>query len=366
MSDCLEKLRKRIDRIDEGVVELLSERMECAAEISRFKNKVRDESRELEVLERIQRISRGRIDSKHVDAVYRRIIKASVDLQTKLVSSEKVEVTADQAGTFFAGERIVILGAGKMGSWLALELSKVCPVGIYDVVQERAKSTQPVEALEELEDVKCFCPSILVNAVSLEKTREAFETVLPFISSDCVLVDIMSIKGTIQEFYSMVEQPFVSIHPMFGPRFTDMADLTLENAIIVSESHPPTSLLFKEFFEKLGITVHTLPMDSHDREMANSLTLPFAASIVFSASAEPGGIPGTTFTRHNLMARRLFMEDNYLLAEVMFNPDSKPALEKICSSLEYMKHIALAKDYNLAEEFISELRKKVGETNDRA
>ena len=365
MNDCLEKLRERIDRIDEGIIELLADRMECAGEISRYKSKVRDESRELEVLERIQKIASGRIDSSHVDAVYRRIIKASVDLQTKLVSGKVSESVQEIDTSSFTGERVAVIGAGKMGSWFASALSTFCTVSIFDIVPENMKNIPCIESLEALDCLRFFNPTILVNAVNLERTREVFDEALPFISENCVLVDIMSIKGRIRDYYSSLEQPFVSIHPMFGPRFADMADLILENAIIVEESHPATSLLFKEFFKKLGITVHTLPMDSHDREMANSLTLPFAASIVFSATAEKDGIPGTTFTRHNLMARRLFMEDDYLLSEVLFNPDSMPAIEKICSSLEYMKHVIRAKDYKLAGEYISDLREKVGEINDR-
>ena len=363
-SNNLMRIRERIDRIDKGIVELLGERMECSAEVARYKKRVRDESRELEVLERIQRMARGRINSSHVDAVYRRIIKASVDLQMNQASSSTVSNESASTTEIFSSARIVVAGAGSMGTWLASQLSSHCSVALFDSVREKALNVENVEHLNNLADIAGFNPTILVNAVSLENTQKFYRSILPHVSKECVLVDIMSIKGSIREFYKAVEQPFVSLHPMFGPRFTDMADLSLENAIIIQESHPPVADVFKQFLEKQGITVYTLSFDEHDRDMARALTLPFAASIVFSACAEPGSIPGTTFTRHNLLARRLFMEDDYLLSEVLFNPCSKPVLEKICQSLEYLKHVILARDYSLAAEYISELRKKVN--NDRA
>lgn len=363
MSPCLNKLRERIDRIDEGLVELLAERMECAEEVIRYKKSVRDEARELEVLERIQRISRGRISRTHAESVFRKIIQASVELQRELLGGEKQDsIEPDTA--LFSSHRIAVAGTGGMGSWLANSLSPYCPVAVYDTIPERMKRITGVEHLGSISELEAFNPTLFANAVNLESTEEVFREAVPFLSDSCVLLDIMSVKGTVRNFYREIGRPFVSIHPMFGPVYSNMADLSLENAVIISESDRETSVLVEKFLKGMGVTVHFLPFEDHDREMAKSLTLPFAASIVFAASLHHGGVPGTTFTRHKLMARRLFMESDYLLTEVLFNSHSRAALNTICTSLEYLKHIIDRRDYHVAGEYLGVLRKKVN--NDRA
>ena len=100
--------------------------------------------------------------------------------------------------------------------------------------------------------------------------------------------------------------------------------------------------------------------DDHDELMSYSLTLPFASSIVFSACVTTHAVPGTTFSRHKRIAQRLLKEDNYLLADVLFNPHSIKQLEIICSRLELLKHIIKARDYEEAQKFFNKLRKNLG------
>jgi prephenate dehydrogenase len=364
MPGCLKDLRERIDRIDEGLVELLAERMECAGEVIRYKNSVRDEARELEVLERIQRIACGRIDKSDVDSVFRRIIRASIEHQMEIVQGEKKSSEFSAEEPAFGNQVVAVIGTGSMGSWLASVLASQCPVAIYDSDTRRMLKVGGVRNLSAVEDLREFDPTILINAVSLEGTEEVFKDVVPHVKQGCILVDIMSVKGNIKHYYRCCGRPFVSVHPMFGPAHANMVDLNLENAVIISESDTDASVLMERFFRDLGINVHYLTFREHDEEMARSLTLPFVASIVFAASLEPGGVPGTTFTRHKLMARRLFMENDYLLAEILFNNHSSQIIGNICMNLEYLKHIMYGREYELAIEYFEKLRRKVND--DRA
>jgi len=259
----------------------------------------------------------------------------------------------------FHRHRVVIAGTGNMGSWLAETISRHCPVAVFDTNAARMAAVTGVQHLDELEEIRSFKPTMLVNAVALRETESVYRSILPLVDRECILVDIMSVKGTIPDFYRKAGNPFVSIHPMFGPGHADMADLSLENAVIISESSESAAELWDGFLRSQGIMVHSLPFAEHDAGMALSLTLPFAASMVFAASLLPGAVPGTTFTRHKLLARRLFMEDDFLLAEVLFNPRSREMLNRVCSSLEYLKHVIEAGDCDLAGEFFAELRKKV-------
>jgi len=93
--------------------------------------------------------------------------------------------------------------------------------------------------------------------------------------------------------------------------------------------------------------------------MSYSLTLPFASSITFAACLTTKVVPGTTFAHHKEIARKVLEEDDFLLAEVLFNPHSIRQLEKICSKLEFLKHIIKARDYEEAEKFLARLRKNL-------
>ena len=74
----LDELRQRIDEIDEQLVQLLSARAECALAIGHEKRsaglEVYQPSREMEVLEHVQRINLGPLDDGAVKRLFERII----------------------------------------------------------------------------------------------------------------------------------------------------------------------------------------------------------------------------------------------------------------------------------------------------
>jgi prephenate dehydrogenase len=146
---------------------------------------------------------------------------------------------------------------------------------------------------------------------------------------------------------------------MFGPRFADLQQLSDENAVIISESDERGKAFFREFFAAFNLDVFEYSFSRHDQLMGVSLTLPFSASIAFAACAADETVPGTTYAGHKEVARKLFQEDDYLLAEVLFNPTSLKQLERITHALEFLKHVIRAKDYEEAETFFNKLRKNL-------
>ncbi len=95
--------------------------------------------------------------------------------------------------------------------------------------------------------------------------------------------------------------------------------------------------------------------------MAYSLAIPFVSSMIFAACVDMKTVPGTTFKRQLMIARRLLSEDDHLLAEVLFNPESLKELGKLTSRLELLKHIMQDRDYDEASEFFHRLRKNIGD-----
>ncbi|RLE22941.1 MAG: prephenate dehydrogenase/arogenate dehydrogenase family protein, partial [Acidobacteria bacterium] len=114
------------------------------------------------------------------------------------------------------------------------------------------------------------------------------------------------------------------------------------------------------FFAEKGLTIFDYSFDEHDRMMAYSLTLPFVSTMVFAASMDKNAVPGTTFKKHREIAEGLLSEDNYLLAEILFNPHSMEQLEKVINRMEFMRHVILGRDYEEAVTFFNKLSYNVG------
>jgi chorismate mutase len=74
----LDELRRRIDALDEQLVNLLSARAACALEIGHVKKtaglELYQPTRETEVLEHVQRINPGPLDDSAIKRLFERII----------------------------------------------------------------------------------------------------------------------------------------------------------------------------------------------------------------------------------------------------------------------------------------------------
>jgi prephenate dehydrogenase len=257
--------------------------------------------------------------------------------------------------------KIAILGVGHMGSWLARRLSPDHEVVVYDKNRDKSPSLANVGSLGRLQELKHFQPELLINAVSLQHTVEAFVEAAHYLTTNCMIADVASIKGDIAAYYRQTDHRFVSVHPMFGPTFADMERLRQENAVVITESCSEGREFFEMLFGGLGLRIFRYSFEEHDRMMAYSLTIPFASSMMFALCVDAKTVPGTTFTRHMEIARHLLTEDDHLLAEILFNPYSVAELHRMASGLEFLKHIINARDYEEVKALCDRLRKKIGE-----
>ena len=252
--------------------------------------------------------------------------------------------------------RILVLGAGHMGAWLVEELCLDHEVAVYDLDRRKLKYFFNVTRFLEPSEAEGFKPELVINAVSIANIHEAFEDFLPYLPEECILSDIASVKTGINELYKTLGKKFVSTHPMFGPTFANIRDLSNENAIIIKESDEEAKSFFHDFYGGLKLNVHEYTFEEHDQTIAYSLSIPFASSMVFAASMKKQKAPGTTFRRHLDIARGLFSEDDHLLAEIMFNPYTIKQIEEINSRLAYLTHIIKGRDYEEMQKFLNNLR----------
>lgn len=104
--------------------------------------------------------------------------------------------------------KILILGAGKMGSFFSDVLSFEHEVAIYDTDPQRLRFTFNTQRMTTMEEIEAFKPELLINAATVKYTIPAFESVLPHIPESCIISDIASVKTGLPEFYKKAKRSF--------------------------------------------------------------------------------------------------------------------------------------------------------------
>lgn len=247
-----------------------------------------------------------------------------------------------------------------MGTFFADVLSSQHEVAILDSESSRLRFTYNCIRMIRPEEILEFNPELLINAVTLKYTIPAFQQILPYISENCIISDIASVKTGLEDFYKEVKRPFVSTHPMFGPTFANLGNLSSENAIIISESDHLGKVFFRDLYNSLKLNIFEYSFEEHDEVVAYSLSIPFASTLVFASVMKPQDAPGTTFKKHMNIARGLMSEDDYLLSEILFNPHTPSQLSKIRKELASLLTIIENKDNDSMKIFLKGIREKVG------
>jgi len=255
--------------------------------------------------------------------------------------------------------RIFILGSGKMGRWLAEELCHDHEVAIYDRDIRKLKHFFNLTRFSKLPELKAFDPELVINCVSLNHTIQAFEEIRDLISKETILSDISSVKYGIEDYYKRSGHRFVSTHPMFGPTFANINDLSSENAVIISESDQEGKRFFRQFYGNLNLNLFEYSFDEHDRTMAYSLATPFVSTLVFGGCMKKEAVPGTTFKKHMNIAKNLMNEDDYLLSEILFNPYTIKQIEKINTQLSELTEIIKERDFSKMKHYLDKVRKNI-------
>jgi prephenate dehydrogenase len=256
-------------------------------------------------------------------------------------------------------KKIVVLGAGKMGSWLVESLCLDYDVGVFDLDKTRLKYFFNSHRFLSIDEIRDFQPDLLINAVSLNNTIKVFKEIDPYLTKDCIISDITSVKYGLQEYYTKSGRRFVSTHPMFGPTFANIKDLSNENAIIITESDQEGIEFFRSFYSSLKLNIYEYNFSDHDETIAYSLSVPFSSSLVFAACMKTQEAPGTTFRKHLDVARGVLSEDDYLLSEILFNPFTIDQVVKIRTQLASLIKIVEKRDFVALKDFFDELRENI-------
>lgn len=255
--------------------------------------------------------------------------------------------------------RILILGAGKMGSFFTDVLSFDHEVAVFDVKPERLRFMYNCLRFTTLEEIEAFQPELLINAATVKYTLDVFRQVLPYLPKDCIISDIASVKTGLKEFYDESGFRYVSTHPMFGPTFANLDQLSTENAIIIKEGDHLGKIFFKDLYQRLSLNIFEYTFEEHDETVAYSLSIPFVSTFVFAAVMKHQDAPGTTFKRHMAIAKGVLNEDDFLLQEILFNPRTPAQVENIRTELNELLDIISKKDTEGMHAYLSKIRQKI-------
>ena len=246
-----------------------------------------------------------------------------------------------------------------MGTFFTDVLSFQHETAVFDTDERKLRFVYNTYRFTTVDEIRDFDPDLVINAVTLKYTLDAFNTVLPVLRKDCIISDIASVKTGLKEFYEQCGLPYVSTHPMFGPTFARLDNLSHENAIIIKEGDHLGRIFFKDLYQTLGLRIFEYTFDEHDKTVAYSLSIPFVSTFVFSAVMKHQDAPGTTFKRHLRIAKGVLNEDDYLLQEILFNPYTHDQVDQIRAELKDLLAIIDNKDADGMKAYLSKIRANV-------
>jgi len=255
--------------------------------------------------------------------------------------------------------KILVIGAGNMGAWFVESLCLEHNVAVYDTDRSKLRYFFNSHRYVSFEQIEAFAPELVINAVSLQHTVAAFNDVLPYLPEDCIISDITSVKNNLHDYYKTADRRFVSTHPMFGPTFASLKELSSQSAVIITESDSEGKQFFRNFYASLNINIFDYSFEQHDKTMAYSLSIPFTSTMVFAACMKHQETPGTTFKKHLDIANGLLSENDYLLSEILLNPHTLPQIEQISEKLSNLIDMVKQKDTQSLHEFVADLRKNI-------
>ena len=255
--------------------------------------------------------------------------------------------------------KILILGAGKMGSFFTDLLSFEHEVAVYDIDARKLRFMYNAQRFTQIDEIDAFQPELVINAVSLKYTLQVFDQVIPHLPSTCILSDISSVKTGFKTYYEKTGMRYVSTHPMFGPTVANLGKLSTENAIIINEGDFMARCFFKELYSRLELHICEYTFDEHDRTVAYSLSIPFISTFAFAAVMKHQDAPGTTFKRHMKIAQGVLSEDDTLLREILFNPYTKDQVEQIRAEMKEIIAIIDTKDEDRMQQFLTKIRANI-------
>ncbi len=264
--DDVDRIRDRIDELDQEIVRLLKNRYENARLLGRIKQRrgleYRDPGREKVILRKMERAATSLdIDPKFIGPIFEQIFALSVEAQHD--HPEKSGKKLDQTRILIVG------GTGGMGRFFArfasLQGAKVRLAGRE--INKTRTAAKEIE-VEPGTILDAASSDIVILAVPMEETVRVATETASLMTNDSLLADLSSVKTGISD--RIAEKipkglEYVSLHPLFGPSIDHLHDQTI---IAVSYNAGQKWSKLARALHGGGAKVQTMSATQHDRTMA--------------------------------------------------------------------------------------------------
>ncbi|MHB1908031.1 MAG: prephenate dehydrogenase/arogenate dehydrogenase family protein [Nitrososphaerales archaeon] len=271
--------------ITKSILSLVKTRQDLARNIGKIKESMGTPIENVEVEEKLRQHVRSHsslvgLEDKLALALTDVLIESSKEVQREQIFYRKIASFLRKRKI----ERILIVGAGRMGGWFA---SYFRSVGLEVILFDKDENIARKRAQElyckhgtSIESTANESDLIIVAVPISETNREVsrLEKVLGN-SSPQAIIEVSSIKQPIRN-YKKVAVPIVSIHPLFGAS----SEHYEPNTVVLIQDNKRKSN--RDFELASGIFPHfkILQMSSkeHDKQMAFMLSLPHILALSFA------------------------------------------------------------------------------------
>jgi len=331
----LDEVRSRIRQLDGELISLAAERVHLVRRVGEIKRaaglRLIDYAQERRVLDAAAAaaVERG-LAPEVAEDLMARLIRAAVTVQE--------EENLLHAATGEGRRAVVVGGAGRMGRWMVRFLeAQGWSTAELDPAASEEENQRSREWLTDADLVVCSTPP--------EATRRLYGRWCDGAEGDRphgVLVDLASIKTPLIEPIRALRRAgcrVASIHPMFGP---DTPLLRNKEVVICDTGDAEASALVEALFQPTTAILVHLPLDEHDRVMADVLSLAHATVIAFTLA-----LPAETPAVHSNTYRALLdlavnavdqNPDVYFQIQAL-NPHSLPAIDRLRAGIDRMRDV---------------------------
>lgn len=349
----LETLRARIRAVDAELLTLAAERVRLSRAVGERKRAAGlptvDYAREREVLEHARAVARDRgLDEAIAEDLLARLIRAAVTAQEE----DRVRGAAVGVGR----TAVVVGGAGRMGAWfvrflgaLGYRTAALDPGGPPDE-QPEARAL-----LQEADLVVCATPPGATAALYAAWRRDPPRGVVS---------DIASVKAPLVPAIADLRAAggrVGSMHPMFGPATVLLRDAEV---VLCDTGDVGAAAAIRELFAPTTARLVELPLDEHDRLMADLLALAHATAIGFALALPDARHPvhSTTFQALERLAAAVVRESPGVYFEIQAsNPHAPAAVARLRTALDTLAAAVAARDGGAFARLMADGRRRTPE-----